>query len=355
MHVEILPENYRNLWNEFVANHPNGHILQSFEWGKFKGSGKWEPFILTLKESGEIKAGISIISRTVPLLGLKYFYAPRGPVVDFKNPDILNTLFDAVKNEAKKRGAIALKVDPEIEEQSDEVVEILKGNGFINNKKQVQPRATFIVDLKPDLDTILSSFEEKTRYNVRLAEKKGVQVKHESNINGIEHFCKMYTETGQRDKFLIHPKEYYYRLKEYLIDRDLAEVFVAYFRGVPIASVVIFKLGQKIWYIYGASISIYRNVMPNHLLHWHVIKWAKENGYKEYDLWGIPVKAKEGHPLYGVYRFKKGFNGERKTWIGVYDLPFNKLLYWFVNTAIKFYQNLRSLLKKGKIVDSLAE
>ncbi|MFC1767531.1 lipid II:glycine glycyltransferase FemX [Candidatus Margulisiibacteriota bacterium] len=354
MHAEILSEDYRNLWNEFVARRGTSPILQSYEWGKFKGSSGWESFVLVLREAGEIKAGISILCKKMPL-GLKMFYAPRGPVIDFENADLVKTLFEAVKQEAKKRGAVLLKIDPEVEEGETGVVNILNEIGFINNKKQVQPRSTFIVDLTRDLDSILSSFEEKTRYNVRLAEKKGVQVKHESNINGIEHFYKMYRETGKRDKFMIHPKEYYFRLKEYLIDRDLAEIFVAYFRGVPVSSVVIFKFGKKIWYMYGASVNIYRNVMPNHLLHWIVIKWAKENGYADYDLWGIPVYPKEGHPLYGVYRFKKGFNGQKLTWIGVYDLPFNKFLYWLINTGFNFYKSLRSLITKGKISDSLAE
>lgn len=354
MHSEILREDYRNQWDEFVASN-GGHILQSYQWGKFKSSAVWESFIIVLRESNEIKAGISILSRTLPIFGLKLFYAPRGPVVDFKNTELVKTLFDVVKGEAKKRGALALKIDPEIEETNSDVVGLLKGNGFLVNKKQVQPRATFLLDITRDTDTLLASFDEKTRYNIRLAEKKGVQIKHESNINGVEHFYRMYTETSSRDRFLIHPREYYFKVKEYLIDKDLAEIFVAYFRGVPVASVVIFKFGEKIWYMYGASIGIYRNVMPNHLLHWHVIKWAKENGYKSYDLWGIPANPKESHPLYGVYRFKKGFNGERKGWIGVYDLPFNYPMYRLFNTAVNLHQNVRSLLLKGKISDSLAE
>ena len=106
MHSEILREEHKNLWNEFVAKN-NGHVLQSYEWGRFKGSGKWEPFVLTLKQAGEIKAGISIISRKVPLFGFKVFYAPRGPVVDFKDKDLVKELMEEIKNESKRRGAIA--------------------------------------------------------------------------------------------------------------------------------------------------------------------------------------------------------------------------------------------------------
>jgi len=107
--------------------------------------------------------------------------------------------------------------------------------------------------------------------------------------------------------------------------------------------------------MYGASIKEGRNVMPNHALHWHLIKWAKEKGYKVYDLWGIPSAPSEKHPLYGVYRFKKGFNGASKSWIGVYDLPFDRMTYMLFDKGVGLYQDIRSLLTKGKISDSLSE
>ena len=95
--------------------------------------------------------------------------------------------------------------------------------------------------------------------------------------------------------------------------------------------------------------------MPNNLIHWNVIEWAKERGYKEYDLWGIPANPTLNHPLWGVYKFKKGFNGVTHKFIGAYDLPFNKVQYKLFNSALNGYQNVRSLIKKGKLSDSLGE
>ena len=94
--------------------------------------------------------------------------------------------------------------------------------------------------------------------------------------------------------------------------------------------------------------------MPNNLIHWEIIKWAKEKGLKEYDLWGIPADPKEGHPLWGVYRFKKGFNAELKNFIGAYDLAYNKMLYFFFDKVIELYQNTIRFIKKGTIKDSLS-
>ena len=118
---------------------------------------------------------------------------------------------------------------------------------------------------------------------------------------------------------------------------------------------MIFNFGNKAWYMYGASSALYRNVMPNHLLHWEVIKWAKQKGLEHYDLWGIPAALKPEHPLYGVYRFKKGFNGKTVKFVGAYDFPFSPMFYHAFEYGVICYQGIRSLLSKGKIEDSLGE
>ena len=192
--------------------------------------------------------------------------------------------------EAALRNAIALKIDPEIYDIDIKTIETLRSKGFVRKNKQVQPRTTIFIDLTKSLDQLLMGFEEKTRYNIRLSEKKGVKVREASDEEGIEIFYKIYRETCRRDVFLIHPKSYYLKLKESLIDRGMADVFIADFQGQPIAALFAFRFGSRIWYMYGASSNEFRNVMPNHALHWHLIKWAKEKGLKVYDLWGAPLE-----------------------------------------------------------------
>jgi lipid II:glycine glycyltransferase (peptidoglycan interpeptide bridge formation enzyme) len=352
MQIRVLNESDRQKWDDFVSSQKEPQILQSFEWGQFKAKSGWEHFVVAIEQNGEIKAGISILSRKLPIFNKTLFYAPRGPIAD---ANLIDPLIDGVCVEAALKNAIALKIDPEVEGSNQSLINILKDRGFIQRKKQIQPRTTYFVDLNKDADSLLMGFEEKTRYNIRLAEKKCVKVYEDSTISGVEIFYKMYQETCKRDTFMIHPKSYYLKLKEYLIDRGMANIFIAKFREIPIASVFIFRFGSRVWYMYGASLNEYRNVMPNYALHWHVIKWAKEKGYKLYDLWGIPSNPKEGHPLYGVYRFKKGFNGELRSWVGVYDLPFDKIAYHLFDKGMAFYQALRSLITKGKISDSLSE
>ena len=355
MQVRVLTEKDRGSWNDFVGSQLGSQILQSYEWGEFKSKLGWDHFIVAVEEGSVIKAGMSILSRKLPVVKKNFFYAPRGPIVPMNDPGAMNALIDGVCVEAALRNAIALKIDPEIDENDATAINVLKNKGFTRKQKQVQPRTTYFLDLTKSLDELLKSFEEKTRYNIRLAEKKGVKVREDSTQAGIETFYKIYRETSKRDVFLIHPKSYYMKLKECLIDRGMANVFIAEYNNVPVASLFAFRFGDRIWYMYGASINDYRNVMPNHALHWHLIKWAKEKGLKIYDLWGVPSSPSEKHPLFGVYRFKKGFNGAVRSWIGAYDLPFEPISYTLFDKGVSFYQGLRSLLTKGKISDSLSE
>jgi len=267
----------------------------------------------------------------------------------------LHDLLEAIEKEADRDHAISLKIDPEVSAFDAIVTGNLRNAGFIRAAKQIQPRATFIINLDRPLDELLAGFEEKTRYNIRLAEKKGVSVQEEPDETGIGRFYSLYQTTAQRDRFMIHPKIYYQKIREIMFAGGLGTNFVAYYQGQPVAAVIIFSFGRKIWYMYGASSSEARNVMPNHLLHWEVIKWAKERGYKQYDLWGIPFEPKKSHPLFGVYRFKKGFHGDLVKYVGAYDFPYSPLLHGLLENGLIWYQNLRRLVTKGKIEDSLSE
>jgi peptidoglycan pentaglycine glycine transferase (the first glycine) len=355
MKTRLITYPDREIWDDFVSGSPTSPILQSFEWGEFKAKFGWKPIRIAVEDKGKIIAGISILKRQIPFAGCSIFYAPRGPIVDFSDRKLLECLLSAVEDEADEQRSVSLKIDPGIPEGQEQVLDTLMSLGFVKAPKQVQPRATFQLDLTLSLDEILKSFEEKTRYNVRLAQKKGVVVQEDSGEKGIKLFYEMYARTAQRDKFLIHPLKYYRALEEELFKRGMGKVFIAYFEGKPIASVVVFCFGSKVWYMYGASFSEHRNVMPNHLLHWHVIEWAKGRKFKTYDLWGVPANPSEEHPLWGVYRFKKGFNGKLVKYIGAYDFPYSPLFYNIFEYGVIWWQRLRSLLTKGKIEDSLSE
>ncbi|MBC8526422.1 MAG: peptidoglycan bridge formation glycyltransferase FemA/FemB family protein [Candidatus Cloacimonetes bacterium] len=342
-------------WNDFISTTNECPLIQSIEWGEFKRISGWIPLRIGVFENDKIIAGISILKRKIPFTGKSLFYAPRGPVLNFHNEEVFSLLMLKIKEIAKLHNAIALKIDPEILETDTAAKEILEKYDFHFANKQIQPRATFFLDLTKNLDDLLVSFEPKTRYNIRLSHKKGVNVKELSSQKGAQIFYDIYIETAKRDAFIIHNFDYYKRIVELMAEKRMVHIFIAYYQKMPIASIYVFTFGQKVWYVYGCSSNEYRNVMPNHALHWEVIKWAKQNDYKTYDLWGIPASPHPKHPLYGVYKFKKGFNGKLKKFVGMYDLVLQPFWYNLMNRGIKTYVSIRSLIKKGKISDSLGE
>ncbi|SMC00132.1 Lipid II:glycine glycyltransferase (Peptidoglycan interpeptide bridge formation enzyme) [Thermanaeromonas toyohensis ToBE] len=344
----ISPEEEK-LFDGFVANHPQGHILQTFAWGEVKAKTGWKPLRLVVEEDGRLVAAVSLLKRRLPYIGKSIFYAPRGPVVDFGNPSLVRFLFQAVQELARQEGAILLKIDPAIPAERTEVKELLKSLGFRlatqgTGFEGVQPRYVFRLSLTPSLEEIKKNFHPKTRYNLGLAQRRGVRVKTDCTLEDLPIFYELLQETALRDGFLIRSYDYFLTLWRELVERGYAKLFLAYYQGEPIAGTLAFILGDKAWYLYGASSNRHRNVMPNYLLQWTMICWAREQGCTLYDFRGVPGDTSPEHPLYGLYRFKKGFGGVFTEFIGEYDLVYSPFYYWLWRVAQPAYSFFRHLL-----------
>lgn len=347
MELKIIKENEKQMFNDFMAYGPKGHVLQSYEWGEVKRHTGWEPIRALVMDGEKPVAGISILKRRLPLPGISksIFYAPRGPVADYSDKKTFEFLISGIKALAQKHGAIMLKIDPDIKAPNPEVDGMLKSLGFRAreggpNFEGVQPKFVFRLALDKSLDEIFESFHNKTRYNIRLAARKGVVVK-EGHRNDLKPFYNILQETCVRDKFLVRGYDYFEALWEELVEKGLAKLFMAEYEGRYIAGTLAFIFGDKAWYIYGASSNEHRNVMPNYALQWAMIQWAKENGCTMYDFRGVSGDLSPDNPLYGLYRFKKGFNGEFTEFIGEYDLPFSSFFYNLWEHAIPRYRQWR--------------
>ncbi|WP_422449032.1 lipid II:glycine glycyltransferase FemX [Thermoanaerobacterium sp. DL9XJH110] len=347
MEIKIIKENEKEFFNEFMAYGPKGHVLQSYEWGEVKRRTGWEPIRMLVLKEGKPVAGISILKRRIPLPGLDkcIFYAPRGPVTDFSDKETIKFLFSSVKTIAAKHGAILLKIDPDIKAPNDEVVKTLKSLGFVSrdsgpNFEGVQPKFVFRLPLNKPLDDIFASFHEKTRYNIRLSARKGVVVK-EGTREDLKPFYDILRETCIRDKFLVRGYDYFEALWDELVEKGLAKLFMAEYQGKYIAGTIAFIFGDKAWYIYGASSNENRNVMPNYALQWAMIKWAKEQGCTMYDFRGVSGDLSPDNPLYGLYRFKKGFGGEFTEFIGEFDMVLSPFFYYLWEHIIPRYREAR--------------
>jgi len=335
-------------WDDFVAAR-GGHLLQSAAWGELKSRFGWSARRLALARGGTLIAGAQILFRRLPL-GLQLAYIPRGPVVDPNDRVVFNALVDALCAAARARGAFVLKIEPNMMEGfalnlKSETLAPHASAGVRNLKlaSSIQPRTTFHLDLTRDLDTLLAQMKPKWRYNIRLAERKGVAVR-EAGADDLPMFYRLMQITSQRDQFAIHSFDYYRAAYDLLVPRDYARLFIAEYAREPLDAIFVTAFGGQAIYLYGASSNTHRERMPNHALHWAAIQWAKARGCARYDLWGVAAVADAltaaTHPErrreaaeskdtlpHGLYQFKQGFGGQLVQYAGGYDAVFSRWRY----------------------------
>mgnify|MGYP003305687851 CR=1 FL=1 len=347
--MKLLEEADKKRYKEFLETHDRCNFQQSLEWGNVKKSWKKE-VILSEDENGNIVGALCVWVRKIPLFG-NLMYAARGPICDIHNEDVIKDLTEGAKALAKKYNAFVLRNEPDILKTDEEYRKIIKKFGYKikddskDFKDEIQPRFVFRLNIKDKTeDEIFNEFHQKTRYNIRLAIKKGVEIK-EGTKEDLKDFHKIMVETGERDNFIIRSLEYFETMYDSLAPKHM-KLLMAYHEGKPIAGIIPIMYGKKTWYLYGASSNSHRNLMPNYLLQWTMIKEAIQNGCDMYDFRGVSGVVDETHPQYGLYRFKKGFNAEFTEFIGEVYLPFKPLKYKLYKIAEKTYRTLRTIKKK---------
>jgi len=352
--ARLINVDEKDYFDSFLENAPKGHVLQTWEWGEIKAQTGWDPLRLIVEEDEKPVAAVSLLKRAVPILKKNIFYAPRGPVIDIENRPLFSYLLGEIRKLAQKHNVIFFKVDPDIPSEERIWKEILEREGFRNAGKGegfegVQPKYVFRLDISPDAETLMSNFHQKTRYNIRLAERKGVKIIEDGSKEDLPVFYSILQETAERDRFLIRSYKYFEDFFHYLVPRGYCRLFLAKYEGEVIAGTLLLKLGQKAWYLYGASSNRHRNLMPNYLIQWTMIKWAQRNGCLVYDFRGVPGQLTEDNPLYGLYRFKKGFNGQFTEFIGEYDLVYQPAAYVLYHTLEPiYYKGVRKLIALKK-------
>ena len=310
-------------WDHYLVSHPNAHLLQTGAWGELKAAFGWKAVHVV---DGEI--GMQILFRKLPL-GFTVGYIPK-PVFSNQYSVAGNQFWKEIDNVCREHHAIFCKLEPD--SWAGEFN--LQPLSFSLSKHNIQPPRTIIVDIKGSEEEILGRMKQKTRYNIRLAEKKGVTVRAWDDI---ESFHKMILATGGRDGFGVHSLEYYRRAHELLRPKQMSELLLAEYEGKPLAALFVARNGNRAYYLYGASTDDERNRMPAYLLQWEAMKWAKACGCEEYDLWGVPDEdeaaleanfEKRHDGLWGVYRFKRGYGGQLKRAVQAMDRVYNPVLYW---------------------------
>lgn len=346
--------------NNFVYNHPQGSLLQTWEWGDFQEVAGFKTWRLgVFDDEYELAAVATIFKYDMPL-GKWYLYCPRGPLYgksscvgededkgegedeDNNNEKVsaetLDKLFKVIEDIAKEENCIFFEFEPLLaREKLDEEFSCLPLK-FSTSVKEVQPKDTILLDLTKPEDEILKQMKPKTRYNIRLAGRKGVVVKQRADQKAVGIFYKIAEQTQKRDGFSVHKKEYYEKLVEALAPAGHAKVFIAEFKGKPIAANIILFYKDTAVYSHGASSNEHRNIMAPHLLQWEAIKEAKKRGMKFYDFGGVAPEEAENHSWAGITRFKEGFGGKRISYAGPYAIVYNN--FWF-----SLYKLAKSLKK----------
>lgn len=281
-------------YEEFIKKEDLCDFQQSEEWAKVKEFWKNE-IVIVEDENKNIKASMSILIRKLPIFG-NIMYVPRGPIGEIYDEETLRKLTIKMKEVAKKYKAFVIIIEPNVKKENKEFSSLVKKLGYkINSKaikfdQEIQARHNFRLNLENKTeDDIFKNFASKTRYNVRLATKKGVTVE-EKNEAGIDEFYELMKETGKRDNFRTRPKEYFEKiLKEFPYE---TKIYIAYYENEPISAIMPIIYGDKMWYLYGASSNKHRNLMSTYLLQWEMIKLAIKNNCKVYDFRGVSMEKR---------------------------------------------------------------
>lgn len=339
------PSRNRNEWNAALCALPYNHLLQSWEWGTLKENYGWSAERWIWRDpDGEPLACAQVLERAqrIPSLSrtFRVFYCPRGPALDWSRPEIRDQVLRDLETHARERGALFLKMDPQVplaiglpdsaEEQLNQrgmqARDFLCASGWVFSREQIQFRNTLTLDLALSEDDLLANMKQKTRYNVRLAGRRGVEVRR-GGLDDLDLLYRMYAETSLRDGFVIRKPEYYEDAWGSFIAADLAQPFIASVDGDPVAALMAYRFDRTATYMYGMSRELHREKMPNYLLQWEAIRWAKQLGCTTYDFWGAPDQLVESDPMWGVYRFKAGFGAQLVRTLGAWDKPARPLLY----------------------------
>lgn len=347
----VTDEKDRQAYKEFLEKHERCNFQQSPEWAKVKEN--WiNEIVLAEDESGKIIGAVSILIRKIPIFG-NIMYSSRGPTCDIHDISVMKQLTDGIKELAKKYKAIVYKAEPDILSSDEEYRKIVTSLEYKikddakNFREEIQPRYVFRLDIRNKTeDEIFAGFHSKTRYNVRLAIKKGVEVK-EVTREDLKDFHKIMVETGERDGFIIRPLSYFEKMYDEMAPEHM-KLLMAYHDGKPISGVIPIFYGNKTWYLYGASSNEHRNLMPNYLLQWEMIKMAIARKDDVYDFRGVSGVVDENHPQYGLYRFKKGFGATFTEFVGEVYIPFKPFTYSLYKFSEKTFRNLRGLKTKFK-------
>lgn len=337
MEIVQIGDELKEHWNNFVkTNAADGGLLQSWQWGDFQKLLDNRAFRLgVINGQGRVQAAALVIKHELPF-EYNYLYCPRGPIINVLKVDHLNSLFAEIKKIAKEEKSFLIRVDPAWAVGNEKRLTDL---GFRKGEHEIQPKCSLIIDITKNDEEILAGMKQKTRYNIGLAQRKGVKIRISSELADIESFWQLTKQTSSRDGFVPHPKEHYKKMFEVFSKDGTLQLFLAEYDNKVIAASMVSFFGRVGTYLHGASADSYREMMASYLLQWHTIIAAKKLGMTHYDFGGVNAKTFNDPKWDGISRFKTGFSPDvpAREYVGSFDLVLNP----FVFSAYKFIKQIR--------------
>ena len=340
---EVL-ESEKEKYNQVVS-----HPLQSFEWGDFRKKLGIKVIRVGRFEGKDITAGFQFTIHRLPRVSATVGYFPKGGLLDDQAIETLLSL-------GRQEKCIFVKIEPSVEkEPAEKWLEKHLNSQSLDLRPAVRPlftKYTFQIDLQKSEDELLKSLSSKTRYNIRLAGRKGVEIINDDSKESFGEYLKLVEETTQRQQYYAHNQSYHRLMWQTLQPAGIAHLLKAVYRGETLASWIVFTFNGVGYYPYGASTRKYKELMASNLLMWEAIKFAKTKDCHTFDMWGsLGPNPDEKDPWYGFHRFKAGYGGRLVEFAGSYDLVLQSRLYGLYNLVDKLrWKMLRAKAKFSGMV-----
>jgi len=309
----------KKTWDDFLFSCGSANFLQSFDWGEMQKSFGRRVWRLGFFKDGR-QVGASQIIEHYFGFGCGYLYIPRGPVGVIS----VQSLIGFLKKELKNYGRLFLRMEP----SSNAMLADFTNFGA-RRASSIQPVNEWVIDLAKTEEEMLKETGEKTRYNIRLAAKKGLEFKiaesSEEKEKMFKDFWQIMKKTAGRDKIKLHSEKYYQLMLDGL---PTSRLITARFQNKIAAGGIFLEASGYFYYLHGAFDYDFRQMMAPYFLHWEAIKLARARGFKKYNFGGVNLEDETDFDYKksweGITRFKKGFGGEYLRYLGTWELPLNK-------------------------------
>lgn len=332
MDLRVLTEKDKADYNKLVT-----HIMQSWQWGQFRKSLGTPLQRYGIFEGGKMISAFTITFHQIPLTKFFVGYLPKGPFPDSK-------LATALTQIARDKHCAFIKLEPNIELTANSQQLIAKQ--FTKSPKPLFTKYNLVLDLTPPEETLMNNLNQKTRYNLRLAQKKGVTVVEDNSPQAFKEFLKLYFETTRRQGFFGHNQHYHQTVFKTMLDSKMAHLLIASYQNKPLSSWLLLQFKDTLYYPYGGSSIEHKDVMANNLTAWEAIRLGQKLKMKSFDMWGSLGPNPDPKDSYlGFHRFKSGYGGRLVEYIGTFDLIINKPLFHLF-TSIDKATKLKVLLLK---------